>query len=492
MRNTAWYGMVTGVGMVSGLVMSIILARGLGPVMMGQLSYVLWAERTLTAVATLGFTFAVVRYTAEMFARGDGDRAWGIVRLFMRRQVIATIAVSVLTLPLVVLFAPEGVRAPLLVIVVTLSLITIEGIYSHALQGAQRYDITARTSTIKMALQLVVAVLAIHFGAGLAVLLMGMGLTLVASCLLQRHRARAVYRESVQAPPAPLTGEMRTYLLPLSIVAVLDTIVWDRSPVFFLGLHASPETIAFYSIAFGLATRIMIIPGIVVGALLPAFSALHGGGERDEFGRLYRTALRYVGLLGVPLAALVTALASGLIVGLYGDAYLPAAPLVGVLCATALLSAFRSVVWAALRAVGDRRCALTATWVAACLNVALAATLIPRWPLAGAVVANVAGQLAASLWVFVGIARIHRVAASVGDFARLAIAGGLSTFVAWGVAGDVHDLPRLVAAATAGLVVFALACVPLRLVGAREWGFITMSTRRLLAARTSGATTTTL
>src|SRR5213078_1530813 len=90
MRNTAWYGMVTAIGLVSCLVMSVVLARGLGPTLMGQFSYVLWAERTLTAVATLGFTFATVRYTAEALARGEGDLAWGVVRRFMRRQIVAT------------------------------------------------------------------------------------------------------------------------------------------------------------------------------------------------------------------------------------------------------------------------------------------------------------------------------------------------------------------------------------------------------------------
>jgi O-antigen/teichoic acid export membrane protein len=457
---------------------------------MGDLSYVIWAERTLTALATLGYTFAVVRYTAEALARGDGPQAWGTVRLFMRRQILATAGVSVVMLPLIAAAAPPSVRAPLLVVVATLFVITIEGIYTHALQGAQRYDITARTSTIKMILQLAVAAVAVALDAHLVTLLAALGLTLGVSCVIQRARARAVYRASLDAAPTTLTGEMRAYLLPLSIVAVLDTIVWDRSPVFFLGLHASSETIAYYSIAFGLATRVMIIPGIVVGALLPAFSALHGGGETAEFGRLYRTALRYVGLLGVPLAAVVAALAPGIIAWLYGDAYLPAAPLVGVLAATALLSALRSVVWAALRAVGDRRCALTATAVAAVLNVVLAATLIPRWPLVGAVAANAAGQLTASVWVFVGIARMHRVPASLADFLRLAVAGLLSFFVSWGLAGDVHDLGRLLGAGVAGCLVFAAACVPLRLVGAREWIFVTSSTRRLLAARTSGATTT--
>jgi O-antigen/teichoic acid export membrane protein len=490
MRNTAWYGLVTAVGLVSGLLMSIILARGLGPALMGDLSYVLWAERTLTAVATLGFTFATVRYTAEAFARGEIDRAWSIVRLFVRRQIIVTALVTVVALPLALAFAPDNMRGPLVIVVTTLFLITIEGVYSHALQGAQRYDITARTSTIKMALQLLVAALAILYDAHITTLLIGMGLTMVVSCWIQRRQVHRVYRDGMQAPPARMTPEMRAYLLPLSIVAVLDTIVWDRSPVFFLGLHASSEDIAFYSIAFGLATRIMIIPGIVVGALLPAFAALHGGGATEEFGQLYRTALRYVGLLGVPLAAVMAALGPGLIVWLYGDDYLPAASLVGVLAAAALLSALRAVVWAALRAVGDRRCALSAMAVAAVLNIVLAATLTARWTTTGAVIANTAGQLTASILVFVGMSRLHGIRAPMSDFARLGLAGLLTLFVTWGLAGDVHDLGRLILAGTAGFLVFVFACVLLRLLGAREWDFVTTSTRRLLAARTSGATIT--
>ena len=491
MRNTAWYGLVTAVGLLSGLLMSVVLARGLGPALMGELSYVLWAERTLTALATLGFTFATVRYTAEALARDDRARAWGIVRLFMRRQILVTAVVTAVTLPLALLFAPDSIRAPLVVVIGYLFMVTIESIYSHALQGAQRYDITARTSTIKMALQFLVAALAIHYGAGLTALLAGMAVTLVISCLLQRNRARRVYHDSLDAPPAEMTPEMRAYLVPLSIVAVLDVIVWDRSEVFFLGLYASSEDIAYYSLAFGLAARVMIVPGIVIGALLPAFSALHGQGAPGEFRALYRTALRYVGLVGVPLAALVGALAPGVVVWLYGDAYLPAAPLVGIMCAVSLISAMRGVAWAALRAVGDRRCALTATAVAAIVNLGLAALLIPIWRTSGAVAANTVAQLTASIWVFVGMARVHRVDVPALDFVKLALAGLLTLLVTMGLAGDArgHDIVRLVLAGSAGLAVYVFACIASRLVGAREWGFITMSTRRWRAARASGVTT---
>ena len=70
-RNTAWYGLVTFIGLGSGLVMSIVLARGLGPSLMGDYSYLLWALRMLTAIATLGWALATARYTAEACATGD-------------------------------------------------------------------------------------------------------------------------------------------------------------------------------------------------------------------------------------------------------------------------------------------------------------------------------------------------------------------------------------------------------------------------------------
>lgn len=488
-RNTAWYAAVTIVGLVSGLVMSVILARGLGPALMGNFSYLLWVERTMAAFALLGYAFATVRYTAEAFARGEPDRAWGVVRTFMRRQLVTTTIVAAALLPLILWLAPADLRAPFVVVALSLFPITIEAIYSHALQGAQRYDITARTSTIKMSLQLLVAAVVIVSGAGLFTLIAALTTTLLVSSLIQRHRVLAVYREGRTAAPAPLTAEMRSYLLPLSIVAVLDAIVWDRSEVFFLALYASPEQIAFYSLAFGLATRAMIIPEIAVGALLPAFSALHGRGAPEEFGQLYRTALRYVALLGAPLVAVVLALAPAMIVWLYGDAYLPAAPLVGALALVALVSAMRKVAWSALRAVGDRRCALTATWVAAIVNVALAAALIPVWTTTGAVLANSAAQLTATVWAFVGIARAHRVGFPTADLVKIGVAGAVALVVTWGLAGDAHDLPRLVVSAAAGFVVFAAACIPARVVRPGEWAYILNSTRRLLAARAPGATT---
>ena len=487
MRNTAWYGLVTFIGLGSGLVMSIVLARGLGPSLMGDYSYLLWALRMLTAIATLGWPLATVRYTAEAYANGEHERAWGFVRFFMRRQLVTTALVIAAVMVIVLTEVEPRLRVSFAILGLLLVPITVEAIYTHAVYGAQRYDLTTLTSTVKMALHLLASVIVIALGFEIFGLMMALVLTTVLSCVMQRARAREVLG-GVGVPPLPAARrEIRGYVASLAVVAVLESLVRDRSEIFFLRLYASPEEIAFYSLAFGLASRVMVVPEIAVGALLPALAALHGRGERDEFARVYRTAMRYVALSGAPIAALVAALAPGVIHWLYGAAYLPAAHLLGVLAMVAVLGALRKVAASSLQAVGDRHCALTATGAAVALNIVLAYLFIPSYATLGAVLANCAAQIVASMWAFVGMARVHGARVPVGELTRIGVAAALLFAVTRLTVGDSHDLPRLALAAAAGAAAFVVAALATRALGPREWTLLTTSTRRLLAARAGGA-----
>jgi O-antigen/teichoic acid export membrane protein len=477
-RNTAWYGLVTLVGLGSGLLMSIVLARGLGPQRMGDFSYVTWAWGTMGAVATLGLALATARYTADAVARGDLAGARGLARHFRRRQLVATLLVVALTVPLVLWLAPAHLRWPLVVAAVALFPITLESIDTHSLYGAQRYDLTAGLSTLKMSLQIVVVTGALALGAGLLGLVGGLALTLVVSCALVHHRARRVYPAAAAPVPGEQRDEMRKYLVALSTVAVLDAVVWDRSEVFFLGLWGTADDIAYYSLAFGLASRSMIVPEIAVGALLPAFAALHGAGNRPDFEAVYRTALRYVALAGVLTAALTAALAPGIVRLLYGEPYLPAALLLSALVGVALVSALRQVAWAALPALGDRRSALAATAVAAGINLGLAAWLIRSHGTAGAVIANAAAQLIATVWVFVALARRHGFRFPGYVVLKTSVGGVL----AFGVASQAGPgLLHLVLGAVGGSLVFLVVCVAGRVIGPRDWAALTSRLRRGIA-----------
>src|SRR5438094_808330 len=463
-RNTFWYGVVTAIGLVAGLLMSVVLARGLGPARMGDYSYLLWLMRTITAVATLGYALATVRYTAEALAQDDRPRAGALLRLFIRLQATTTAIVALSLAPVVWLLAPLDLRWPLLVFLASLFPSTLEAIYAHGAYGAQRYDLTTRVSTIKMALQFLATTMAVALGGDiLSIVVAGVFGTAI-SCMLQRQRALALYLErSAPLPPAVL-GELRAYLLPLSIVALLDTVVWDRSEVLFLRLYATSEQIAFYSVAFGLASRAVVLPQVVVGALLPALAALHGRGDQAEFRHVYREAIRGVALIGAPMAAVLAAVAPGLVTLLYGDEYRSVALLLAPLLIVSLVGVMRQVAWSALRAVGDRRWALHATWISAVLNIASAALLIPWLGVWGAVIANASAQLVASVLSFLAVA--YRQGSTFPVLAVLRTgAAGLVAFATVSAMMTNHDPFHIVTAGVVSLTMRALS-LPAVLAGA--------------------------
>jgi len=480
-RNTFWFGLVTVIGLASGVMMSVVLARWLGPARMGDFSYILWVTRTLTALASLGFAVGTTRYTASALAQGDPALAWGIVERMKRQQFIATAVVAAAMMPIILAVAPDAIRWPLALVCLGLFPITLEHIFSHAVYGANRYDLTTQVSTIKMGLHFAGTVIALALGFDIVGIVVGNMVGTTISALLQQRRARSIYPDTAAPVPPALRHDMRAYLVPLSVVVVLDALVWDRSEVFFLRFWTSSHDIAFYSLAFGLATKAMIFPEITIGALLPTFSGLHGRGAMDEFRGVYRGALRNVTLVGAPIAAVTTAIAPALVTLLYGEVYRPVAALLSVMMIVAVFASMRKVAWTALRGLGDRRCAVTATSVAAAINIAAAVAFIPAWGTWGAVGANTLAQLVATCWAFVVLARTQGCRVPVLTLMRITGAGILSYGAAAALATDEPDLLRIVLAGAAGLATYVGAAVALRVVGAREWRFALSTVHRLQA-----------
>ena len=484
LRNTFWYGLVTFFGIAVGIVMSVVLARGLGPTQMGEFSYVLWATRTMAAVATLGFAIGTVRYTASAIARDDRALAWGIVHHLKRRQIAVATLVVGLTLPFVFVFAPESMRWPFVVMALGLFPITMEHIYSHALYGANRYDLTAQTSTVKMTLQLVAAIASLALGFGMVGLAIGIVGGSVVSTLIQARRAQSIYPANGAPVPDVVRRELRGFLVPLSVVVVLDALVWDRSEVFFLRFWMDPREIAFYSLAFGLATKAMIVPEITTGPLLPTFSALHGRGAIEEFRQVYRVALRNVVLVGVPISAVLAAIGPGLVTFLYGDEYRPVATLLGVMVVIATFVSTRKVAWMALRGLGDQRCMVPASGIAALLNIGAAILFIPTFHTWGAVLASTLGRVFATVTAFVVLARGHGCRPPMWDFARISVAGVLAYGATLSVAPESAGLLRLALGAGVGFATYVAAVLALRVVGPRDWQVIVGALKRRSARRT--------
>jgi O-antigen/teichoic acid export membrane protein len=473
---------VTVLGLVAGLLMSVVLARGLGPERLGDFSYASWFTRLLEAIAAQGLGLGTVRYTADAFGRGNPGRASGFLRLFTRAQIVVALSVVAIVIPLVLLVAPPSLRLAYLAATLTVLPLSVEGIYMRATYGAQRYDLTARASTLKMTLHLIVTAMVLHRGGGVAGVLIAQGVVTVLTCLLQRQYARSLYTAPPERLPAPVWREARSFIIPLAAVLLLEMLVWDRTEIFFLRLYVSSGELAFYSLAYGLAGRLIVLPNIVVGPLLPALAALHGTGDGEEFRRVYRRAVRYAMLVAAPLVAVSVAGAPGVVGLLYGDRYAPVTWMFRVLVIVTLIGVLREVAWAALQAAGARRSILSGSLVSTVLDLALAVVLIPQIGTLGAIIAASSAQIALTVWAVAAMRHATGARLPGSALVRIVTAGAVACGVALAVPVTA-SLASVAAATLAGSATFVLVALVVGVPEPAEWLWMRDVMSRVMGTR---------
>src|SRR5438093_9043363 len=94
-RNSFWYGLETGIGLVSGVATSIIIARALGPTTLGHYTYIAWLVSITGSLGSLGVPAATYKYMAEHFGRGELSAARAIFFATLRIQVLLATALTI-------------------------------------------------------------------------------------------------------------------------------------------------------------------------------------------------------------------------------------------------------------------------------------------------------------------------------------------------------------------------------------------------------------
>jgi O-antigen/teichoic acid export membrane protein len=220
-----------------------------------------------------------------------------------------------------------------------------------------------------------------------------------------------------------------------------------------------------YSVAFAAANAATQIPQGLAAVLAPAVAHLFGAGAtariRSGFGRAARLLL----LVSLPLAAGVAVVGPTLVEVVYGDAYRRAGTVLVVLAAVLPLLPLYFLATSLLHAMGRARVVLLLSVVATVVNLVLDVVLIPGGGAVGAAAANVAAQ--ASAGVLLMVAAWRMLDGIDVDVARLAGCAAASTgagLAAAAAMGVLPGLPGVIVAATAGVAVFAVLGVRMKIV----------------------------
>jgi O-antigen/teichoic acid export membrane protein len=411
-RSSFWIAFDAVTSTVGSLVVSVAVARALGPEKLGHYAYIMWIANTARLIGASALSVGVRKYAGEFLGRGEPAAARALIREAFRWQAVMAFAIVSLSLVLgLSLVRPEHRPFTTLALLSLLPSLLL-GVSAGAIEATQDFASNVQSSIAANLTNLVGTLSALAAGWELT----GLAAALLASRVVDssfRYLAyRRVYaRIDEGGQRAHLDRETKRRILSfgwqVTLLAAINAVLWDRSEFFFLERFRDVRELAFYSLSFGLAQQILTIPQVFASAA-GANLFVQQGRDPASLGRVAAVVVRYVALAAFPLIWGVAALSPSAIGLLYGPAYAPAVPVLVILALGVTPVAFVHSAQHLLMATEHQSFLLRWTIAVAGINVALDLALIPEGGAIGAAVGNVVSQALAvsGMWYYI-YRRLH-------------------------------------------------------------------------------------
>jgi O-antigen/teichoic acid export membrane protein len=399
-------------------ILSILVARKLGPSTLGPYAYVMWIASLTLVMGNFGVYSATRKYLGDAF----GKAQWGLARRLVRGAVFLQSIVAgtfvLLGLTWVLLALPSSQRVYSSIAIISVIPALLMGIGSAVNSALESLASNVISSMLSITTHAVATLLTLGFDWGLEGLAAALLMSRCVDCVVRNYLAAKGFRvrlqqattgskESVDDPiPRALRNEILGYCLQSSILMLLNVVVWSRSEMFFIKYYCEPKQLAFFSIAFTFATLPKSLAGPFTTAATASLYAERGRNvERGQ--RVAEICVRYQALIVFPAAGGLAALSGPMIRVFYGTKYAQAAPVLAWAMVLGVIAPLAEPASDLLRAASKQRLLIYWTALAGLGVLALDWVLVRTYWAVGGAIANGLGQSIFTLGVVLLAMRQH-------------------------------------------------------------------------------------
>jgi O-antigen/teichoic acid export membrane protein len=195
--------------------------------------------------------------------------------------------------------------------------------------------------------------------------------------------------------PVGLYRRMITFAWQSVASMIVALIVWERSEVLLLkNFCADIRQVAFYSVAFSMAERLLLASTIFGSATSATIFAQYGR-DRSKLPLITSSTFRYLALMAIPLHLIAASLAVPALLLLFGRQYAGAAMVATLAPLLCMPKAFLSPVQSLLQSTERQSFVIAFTVLAGVVDVGVACWLIPAHGAVGACIGSGAAQITA-------------------------------------------------------------------------------------------------
>lgn len=440
-RGALYLSFGQGVFVLSGYILHMILGRWLAPSMFGVFGVTMTVLGWLEITVNNGVPVALQKYLPD-----ESLSESSVLRAAARSQIIITVMVFVF----VFLAAPwlaALLRDPSLTSYLRLAFldILVMGAYAYyrgVLNGRRVFRQLSTTIMLYSLTKLVAIFVLVYLGFGVQGALVGNvvssfgGLAVAHFWTRRRRRHGAECAEasgtSGAGEPDNSVSEKRVlaFVLPAALFTLASNVLLGLDLMGVKALMADADQVGYYSAAVKLAEAPRLVLLAFSFTLLPSLSHAISDHDRPQTRHYLQQTIRLLALVLLPILALVTATAEGLIAFTFSDTYQPAAPILTVLiCTYAVYTVYITLVTTLL---AENRPGRALAIPLALLPVAMGAVWlgVSRLGATGAAFASLAVVSSAAAVVVGYVLRRFRPAVGARSLARIVTA----SVVVWGLA----------------------------------------------------------
>ena len=462
-RNSFWYGLELFFSLGAAFFAAVAVARVMGPVKLSYYQFMVLLTSITATVGTFGLPATTRRYMAEYLNNGEPGVARAIYLTTLKIQTLIGLGICAVALAAVFWLGDPRYLAVSVLLVAAMAPRMLAFIPSQANNASEVMRRNTGPSLAGGMTTVVLTIVSLLAGWDLVGLAAAVFVGALLECGL---KLRSVERWLGGVAQETVSPELRKRMFAYSrqglALMLLNIVVWDKSDALILkALNHDPSQITFFSYAFNLTERILMIPAMFGGSLSATMMAQYGRGQA-RLKEMTVDGARYALLVSLPLLVGMACL-SPLTPLLYSEKF---RPMVATLVIVSLM-AFPKVLVAAPTALLQvmERQGFLIVWgcLSGALDIGLDILLTPRYGANGAAFANGAAQTMAALGIWIYAWRTNHLNLRLQDFGRIVLSGAI---MAAGVLAFTRTVPGYVGLFGSIVIGAVLWMIALRVTGA--------------------------
>ena len=374
------------------MLMSVIIARSLGPESYGNYALIVWIVAFGIRITNGGVTTATIKFVSECNVKYKQYIA-PTVRYLRKIQILKLVFVLVIFSFFFLFLRERYINEISLLVCMSLLLVIVlrafNVFYVSLSKGFENFKAVAATSIVSSPIHLLLVIAAALISNTLEGFIISYVLSSIVYLLVSRTIVLSwcKYDQSDSELPKEIKSRINKHVKIVMLNTLLLFLITNESELLFLKYFADGDDLGYFKVAHRLAIAIaLLVPGIFEGILLPLMS--RSIAESQEMAHLrFTQCIKYVMLMALPAAVFCVFYSSEIINILYGSEYDSAIQPFAILVATCCICSVSSVPTSYLLSVDRQSLILKVMLIGTVLKLGLDYYLIKSYGLYGASIA---------------------------------------------------------------------------------------------------------